>query len=72
LVVVGDLKLGGVVAKDIRGDAGIDWVFPLLAKANHDIILGKGHDGGYVAVSATAAVGWDGHGIALKLSSELF
>jgi hypothetical protein len=34
------LEQGGVVAKDVGGDAGIDWIIPRFAKANHYIAFG--------------------------------
>jgi hypothetical protein len=43
-VVVRDLELGGVVAEDVGGDAGIDWIVPRVAKADHYKGFGLCHD----------------------------
>jgi predicted secreted hydrolase len=59
------LELGGVVAKDVRSDTGIDWIVPQIAKADHYIVFGLCHDDSQVAMSATALVGRDGHGIVI-------
>jgi hypothetical protein len=58
-LIVDYWELGGIVAKVLWCNAGIDGIHPWLTKAGHDIIFGVSHYGSKVAVSSTAAVGQD-------------